>query len=271
MTLKRHNVYILEDIDQVLYPIKTQIIKYLDSQNRNNNKLFKKIIKEFKNSESGYFGTFLKRKFEIPGKENNEGKTIYLNTIGKTLKLEEKEFYDINSLHFKLLRDLGNSKYFLYGINPEMQQLNKELDEYGIIRIGITARGNTQKPDYLYDDCINKTNQWNVNEQAGLNHIFLQNFGDKHKTLEQIKQLYPGFCREHIVCMIEDNPKGLDSILEKGIKGILISLEPKRYKDKISYLKKKYGNQLYIFNNHEGARLKAIELAEDKLYELRKS
>lgn len=192
---------VLQDIDMVSYPFKKQFAKFLQAHFERED-----LTKEYKRGQQTYLAWHI---------ESNKNSTLF-----KDLVVEREggfRFEHISRYHEFLIREFGNSPYFVRGVIKPVQKLNKKLVQKGFRIEGVTARACDVKKFSVYDDVVKeKTKEWNEKVQTRLSHIHY--YGSEYKV--------HAINGRKIFCMVEDEPMGLKGFLERGIPGVLINTLP---------------------------------------------
>lgn len=224
---------ILQDIDMVSYPFKTQYTKFLESYFQRND-----LATEFSKSQEPYLDWHIKANKE--------------NTLFEDLVIKREGGFsakNITDFHGFLIREFGNSSHFLEGVIQPVQLLNKKLKNKGFIVEGVTARACDVKKFSIYENVKEKTWTWNVNVQASLNEIHY--FSSEHK-IRAVKN-------RKVNCMVEDDPYGLVDFLERGVPCVLINtMHGNKHEVLKNELIKKYPKLLDVIDTHDDIH-KAIE------------
>ena len=256
-------LWVFQDIDMISFPIKKQFIKFLRAYHPEINNLTKK----YEKSNITYLEWFMKNEL-INNKEKPwNSLEKYSGNLQKIQKIANEDINTyINDLHKNLLRQFGDTNHFISGRVEEIYELNKKLKEKGIIIIGITSRGTIYDEDFIYTNCREKTENWNLLQDMKYDKIFLQDFSDKHRVIHEL-QKDPEFSVDRVICMMEDNTKGLINMVSSGIQGVLYDIDNWRNQPHIDLMNEKYPEKIQIVHSYADMKDKVLELTEAKLNE----
>ncbi len=211
---------ILQDIDGVSYPFKQQVIKYL----RDKELLPESVIKEFESSDYIYFHDY------------------FLNTGLDLSELGFQEASELNNWFRQIIREFGDTEYFLEGYNKELKDLNHELKKEGYEIHGLTARCCDKYPNKTYNNARHATRLWSEKHDIGFEEIHFKSARFKHEILDYVGD---------VVCMIDDTPTALEGFLDKGVNCILLNNGHPHKTSYVEKLKGKYGDKLVIVHSLE--------------------
>jgi len=255
------NIIILQDIDNVLFPFKEKQVEYLLEQELISKELAEKIIQSKKPDIITYLLNEVKQRNcikestkQLQKKYGEEAKKIKETIKTKKVSLDETdESLEIEALILSTFNDFRNSTHFQTGKINEMISLNKKIkkDNPNLKIIGITARAvHKKKEPALFKEITQKTHDWNINNEVGLDEIFFekQKINAYHEIIN--KEEYKN---HEVVCFVEDDPRNLAEFLKKGITCVLILYEHHEQEDLIKKLKEEHKEKLRIAHNHEEA------------------
>jgi len=253
---------IILDIDGVAFPIKKQFSKFLISD-ENKEILGEEFIYSFIKSNFAYIRDFLRydSRKERPQFENYE--QYVKKTINKKIPKVLDTFEE--NLTIYLLRQFGDTDYFIEGYEPMIKAMNfhfklrhiYEQEEVKII--GATSRGHTAKPDWIYNNCFERTNEWNKKHGSLIDKIYFKEHGKKITVLEDIKNDF-GIGKKDILCMVEDSAYELEDFLKRGIAGVFINEDKIYNAETKKELHQKYPHIFNIAQTHTHAKDKVINL-----------
>ncbi|MCF7866398.1 hypothetical protein K9L67_02315 [Candidatus Woesearchaeota archaeon] len=259
------NLWVFQDIDMVSFPFKKQLIKYMREEHKKLNSL----INLYEKSDRSYFEWFLKKYIDDNFDKEKNKWTILGEFISEFNKIKKVKSVDIetyvNDMHRSLLRNFGDSKYFLSSRNEEIYELNKELKNLGVNIIGITSRGRVDDENWLYKNCKEKTLLWNKNEEMNYDKIFLQDFSDKHRVIKNLEKENKDFSVDRVICMMEDNAKGLINLSNLGVPGVLYDVDNWRNQEYIDKINKKHSGLLTVVKNYEDMKNTVLLMTNEKI------
>ncbi len=255
---------IIQDLDGVSYPVKQQLLKFI------NNSKYKELlgtefVNKFEESSATYPSHYLTHLKNI----DNEKYLSYISKITKNVNLD-KEIKKIpkkfsgnveEKITLHLLNKFGDTNYFIEGYNVMMYALNKVLKSENMIIIGATSRGYQDNPNWIYNNCFERTNEWNKNNYDLFDKIYFKEHGKKITVLDDIKRDF-GIEQNEVLCMVEDSAYELTDFLKRNIPGFLIN-EDKHYNDTIKQqLQKKYPKTFKVSYKHSQVKQKVLDLYE---------
>lgn len=215
---------ILEDIDMVSFPFKKQFTSFLREKFSDNGN----VVDEFERSNYAYI------KRAVQELEDQQFlKSFIQDKVGDLNNQRLKEF------EMELLKEFGNSQFFLEGVYDETREMNNSIS---LDVVGVTARKCPRDGFEIYEDTAGKTDRWNKDNGVGLREILYRSTRIKYTVLEELD--------DEVVCMIEDNPLGLEGFLERGIPGILVRSHNVD-ESKVREMKKRFGDQFIVLDSHD--------------------
>lgn len=225
---------ILQDIDGISFPFKKQFCAYL----RGEGLLPEGVIKNYEDSDYIYFHDY------------------FLNNGFDISELGFQEDSELIKWFRKIVKDFGDSSYFVEGYNEELRELNKELKKDGFEIHGLTARCCDKNPDITYNNARKSTELWSERYDIGFETIHYRGTKIKHEILDNVGD---------VVCMIDDTPSALEGFLKRGVPCVLLRDGHPHKEDYIEFLKEEYGDLLEIVNDLDGIK-NAVRKFESRLH-----
>jgi len=250
------------DIDGVAFPMKKQFVKFIDVPEYRE-LLGDNLIDEFITSKASYISHYLAHLKTV----NKEKYIQHVTNIKKKIKIKHNPFFKTpeENLTLHLLRQFGDTDYFIDGCEPMIKAMNLYFkfstiaNQEEVKIIGATSRGYPSNPNWIYNNCFERTNEWNEEHNSLFDKIYFKEHGKKITVLDDIKKDF-GIDQEDILCMVEDSAYELEDFLKRGITGVFINEDKVYNAREKENLKRKYPKTFKIAQNHTKAKEEVLNL-----------